>query len=191
MMKNNGRKGLVIAGACLLVAAMVVFFGWQWHINTWADRTKDYVDTICSAIPQPQGAVPESRSDNTMSALWLDGRDFIGILELPDYNSVLPVSGAWGDVSRYPCRFDGSIYDGSLMIGATSQKGQYDFYREISPGDKVCFTDMEGNRYVYYVTDIRYEPRTDRDTLQQTKGELTLFIKNIYALESIVISCSS
>ena len=77
-----------------------------------------------------------------------------------------------------------------MQIGCTSQKGQYDFYRDISVGDSVFFTDMEGNRFSYTVSDIRYEKNAEQSTLQKNDADLTLFIKNVYAFEYIVIYCN-
>jgi hypothetical protein len=99
------------------------------------------------------------------------------------------VGADWGNASRYPCRFSGSIYDSTIRIGATSQKGQYDFYRQISVGDAVFFTDMTGNRYAYAVTDIRYAKHADEASLNRREAALTLFIKNPYGFEYILIFC--
>ena len=106
------------------------------------------------------------------------------------YGSALPVCNTWGLPSRYPCRFSGSIYDGTMQIGATSQAGQYDFFREITVGDSLYFTDMEGNRYAYEVTDLHYEKHADQAALQRNEAALTLFIKNVYALEYLVVFCN-
>ena len=113
------------------------------------------METLRALIPEHQGAVPEKRRDNRAPVLSIDKMDFIGILEMPRYESTLPVSSDWGHLTKYPCRFSGSIYDRTIQIGATSQKGQYDFYREISVGDTVMFTDVEGNRYTYTVTNLQ------------------------------------
>ena len=126
-----------------------------------------------------------------MSVLSIDGTDFIGIIEMPRYESALPVGADWGHLTKYPCRFNGSIYDGTMQIGATSQKGQYDFYRDISVGDQVYFTDMEGNRYTLTVTDLRYEKHADQSTLQKRESALALFIKNVYAFEYLIVYCNA
>lgn len=183
------RKVLIIGGVCLLAAAIVLLFAWQWNIHTSEQKVKEYVSVIRELIPEPQGAIPEERRDNTMSTLSIDGKDFVGILELPRYESVLPVCAEWGKPAKYPCRFSGSIYDRTMQIGSTSQKGQYDFYRDISVGDSVFFTDMAGNSFSYTVTDIRYEKNADQSTLQRKDASLTLFIKNVYAFEYILIYC--
>ena len=192
-MKNqiNGRmqKICTLAGVCLLVVAIGVLIFWQWSIHTSAKKAEYYVNTLHSLMPEPRGAVPEERRDNTMSTLSMDGIDFVGLLEIPRYGSVLPVCADWGIPAKYPCQFYGSIYDRTMQIGGTSQKGQYDFYREIPVGDAIYFTEMEGNRYAYSVTDVRYEKSADQAALQRKDASLTLFIKNIYALDYIIIFC--
>jgi sortase A len=192
-MKNptNGKlqKICILAGICLLVVAIGVLVFWQWQIHDSAEKAAYYVATLRTLMPQPQGAVPEERRDNTMSTLSIDGIDFVGLLEIPRYGSALPVCADWGAPSKYPCQFYGSIYERTMQIGGTSQKGQYDFYREISVGDAIYFTDMEGNRYAYSVTDVRYEKSADQAALQRKDASLTLFIKNIYALDYIIIFC--
>ena len=189
--QKNGviRKVCIIAGACLLIIAIAVLLVWQWTIYTSQAQTQGYVNRIRTIIPVPQGAVPQERRDNTMPAVSIEGTDFVGILEMPRYGSSLPVCADWGSLSKYPCQFRGSIYDRTIQIGGTSQKGQYDFYREISVGDGIYFTDMEGNRYAYEVTDVRYEKNADQAALLQKESALTLFIKNVYAFEYIIIFC--
>jgi len=194
-MKDRKRSGFrrlcLLAGIGLLIAAAVLLVSWQRGIYTSAKRAEAYVQTIRTLIPEPQGAVLAERGSNAMPVLSVEGTDFVGILELPGHGSALPVCADWGQPSRYPCCFRGSIYDGSMQIGGTSQKGQYDFYREISAGDVVFFTDMTGNRYAYEVKEIHYEKRADQDALEREDAALTLFTKNVYAFEYVVIFCDA
>ena len=184
------RNSLIMIGSCLLVASIILLLVWQWNIHTSEQKANAYVSLIRERIPDPQGAVLEERRDNTMAALSIDKIDFVGLLEVPKYASVLPVCADWGNPTKYPCRLGGSVYDGTMQIGGTSQKGQYDFYRDISVGDHIFFTDVEGNRFSYTVSDIRYENNANQSTLQRRDSSLTLFIKNIYAFEYIVIYCN-
>ena len=191
MKESNKRawKLCLWAGVVLVVLATIIMAVWQGSISFWERQSISYVDSIRNLLPEIQNAVPEERRDNAMSILSIDGRDFIGILEMPKFQSALPVGAEYGNISRFPSCFSGSIYDGTLQIGATTQNGQYDFYRDISVGDKVYFTDMEGNQFGLEVKDIRYSTHADQETLQRVDGALTLFIKNIYAFEYVIITC--
>lgn len=182
-------KICVLLGTCLLLVGALLLVFWQWNINYSIQKSETYVETLRNLIPEPQGAVLEERSDNRMPILSVDGEDFVGVLEMPQYDSALPVGADWGNLTKHPCRFSGNIYDSTMQIGATSQKGQYDFYREISVYDTVVFTDMEGNRYTYTVTNLQYESHADQTALNQKEASLTLFIKNVYDFEYLIVSC--
>lgn len=189
-MKKQNNRICVLIGICLFAIAAFVLISWQWGIHKSQQEAAKYVQTIRTLIPEPQSAALEERRDNAMSALSIQGKNFVGVLEMPVFGSSLPVCAEWGNISKYPCRLSGSVYDRTIQIGGTSQKGQYDFYREISVGDSVFFTDMEGNRFSYVVTDIRYEKHADQAALQREDAALTLFIKNIYSFEYIIIFCN-
>jgi sortase A len=192
-MKNQKRSLFqnicLLSGTVMMAAALVTLLFWQWNIHASAKAAGEYVHTLRTLIPEPQGAVPEQRQDNTMAVLSLNGTDFVGILEMPKFGSSLPVGADWGNITRYPCCFSGSVYDGSIRIGATSQPGQYDFFREISVGDSLYFTDMTGNRYSYTVTDIRYAKHANQESPDSREADLTLFLQNVYAFEYIQIYC--
>ncbi len=183
------QKICIIVGVCLIIAAAVTLALWRWNIHNSEKQVQYYVNTLRSLIPEPQAAVPEERRNNTMSVLSVDGIDFVGLLELPRYESVLPVCADWGKTSRYPCHFTGSIYDGTMQLGATTQKGQYDFYRELSVGDTIHYTDVEGNRYTFTITSLCSEKHADQAALQRKEAALTVFIKNIYSFEYLVAFC--
>ena len=182
-------KIFVFLGVCLLLVGALVLICWQWNIYSSIQKTETYVEILRNLIPEPQGAVPEERRDNSMPVLSVDKTDFIGVLEMPRYDSALPISADWGRTTKYPCRFNGSIYDSTMQIGATSQKGQYDFYYDISVGDTVIFTDVEGNRYTYTVTNLKYESHADQTALNREESALTLFIKKVYDFEYLIVYC--
>lgn len=50
---------------------------------------------------------------------------------------------------------------------------------------------MEGNRYAYEVKNLRYEKHADEAALMREDAALTLFIKNVYAFEYIIVFCDT
>lgn len=183
------RKICLLTGIVLMLTAGIMLILWQGNIHNAQRCAASTVDTLRILMPEAHGSVPEARKDNTMPILSLDGTDYIGILEMPVHGSVLPVCAEWKELSRYPSCFGGSIYDRTMQIGGMSQKGQYDFYREISVGDELFFTDMTGSCYAYTVENIRYAQHADQNALNREASDLVLFIKNVYAFEYILIFC--
>ena len=183
------QKICILAGVCLLISAVVILAIWRWNISNSEKQVKYYVNTLRALVRETQNAVPEERRDNTMSVLSIDGTDFVGIIEFPRYESALPVCNDWGKISKYPCRFGGSVYSGNMQIRATTQVGQYDFYRELSVGDTLFYTDVEGNRYTFVITSLCYEKHVDQAALEQKESPITLFIKNIYSFEYLIVFC--
>ena len=99
MKKQSNRivkQACVFVGFFLIVIAVLLPFLWQWGVNSSVQKMEDCVRAIRDLIPEPQSAVPEERRDNTMSVLSLDGTDYVGILEIPRYESTLPVCADWG-----------------------------------------------------------------------------------------------
>ncbi len=184
----NLKKALILVGSVLLAAALLLLCLWQWGINSSAKRLKETVEEICSIIPAPTGAVLEEKLENTMPTLSVNKTDFIGLLEMPRFGLVLPVANNFENTTKHPCKFSGSAYTKNLIIGATTQKGQFDFFREISVGDTLFFTDMQGSRYTYSVTDLRFVKHADQAALTYKDAAITLFIKNIYSFEYLIVS---
>ena len=82
------RKIQIIIGVCLLAAATILLFVWQWNIHASEQKAKEYVSVIRELIPEPQGAVPEEKRDNTMSTLTIDGTDFVGMQTVCSHQSL-------------------------------------------------------------------------------------------------------
>ena len=186
--KINAAKICLWGGMGLLAIAVIVLVAWQWSLHAWQKQAEARVATLREVLPTPQDAVVETRRDNTMPVLAIEGTDFVGLLEIPRFDAALLIAAAWDNPARYPCRLGGSVYDRTLQIGATAQKGQCDFYRELSVGDTLLFTDVAGDRYTLEVTALRYAKHADQAALTREPAALTLFIKNPYAFEYLIVS---
>ena len=188
--KINLRQLCFSAGIILILSAMVWLILWQTSAQKNTEEIKTYIDMLYELIPEPQACVLEPRTNNTMPSLNVKNENFVAIIEVPMNTSSFPVGASWNTNNKYPRRYDGSVYDGSLIIGTTNHKGQFDFVKEITVGNVLYITDMTGNRFSYTVTDIRYSNHADNDALYN-KADLTIFVKNIYALEYIILYCTA
>ncbi len=190
-MKNfNIKRILYICralGILLIVIAVGIFVFWQVSSNYYAKRVHEYVSVLQKITPEPQNALLEDKSNNSMAVVSVEGNDFIGVLEFLANGYVFPVCDDWGNTREFPCRYKGSIYDGSMIIGAVNYKGQIDFVGNIFVGDKAAFTDLLGNCYAYEVKNIKYVKSINDKILDAEAGDIKLFIKNMYSLNEYTV----
>ncbi len=177
---------LLIAGAVLLTSASVILQ------KVASDKSRQTVSKIYSLIPDIQKGVMDDRMNVKMPLLEIDGYDFAGVIEIPAYNSALPVYGGWdkGKISFFPCLYTGSIYDGSLIIGGSGNAGQFDFMNIITEGDYVFITDMTGSRYSYIVTAIEITKDVSAQKLTSAEADLVIFARNTYSANYTVVGCT-
>lgn len=194
MINISNKKITTIAmvlGILLIVSAMITVIFHHVSQNNNKENVQQIVKDIYSLIPDVENAVPEAPADITMPVMEIDGQDFAGIIEVPAYGKTLPVYAGWNKrkLSKFPCRYTGSIYDNSLIIGAVENPGQFDITKLISGGDEVLFTEMTGLRYPYIITDIYMTKDVSTENLISQKADLTLFIKSDYGSDYMLINC--
>ena len=192
-MKKSGllRRISIVLGGVLIAGALILLAWWQVSIGISADKAAKNASLIQQMLGEPEPAVLEERSNNEMPVLSVEGVDFVGLLTFASQDAEIPIRGTWDNQLMYMSRYSGSIYDGSIVIGATTQKGQCDFHRDINVSDTLYFTDMTGKRYAYTVTDIRIRQQVDPAVLQNAEEDLILFIKSLYASEYTILFCDA
>lgn len=194
---NNKRKSkttLVIAilGIVLIVIGVGTLGISRLNQSKAIDNAAETVSTILTLIPEIENGVSGERYNYTMPMLEIDSENYIGIIEIPLYDTRLPICGVWdkNDINKYPCRFTGSAYDGSLVIGGSDNKGQFDFMKLITVGDWVYITDTAGNRFSYTVAEILITDDISAENLCSAEFELTFYARNTFNLKYTVVRCS-
>ena len=123
------RKASLIAGIFLITAALAVFLITEVGIRYRYKTASYYVDSLVSVMPELSEGIPEQRSDDKMATYEVDGLNFAGIIEMPDYTLKLPVYGEWDTAKLriFPCLFSGSANNSDLILGSTSDKDLFGF----------------------------------------------------------------
>ena len=185
------KKLVILLGALLLVAAVGLFLFQQVGAVQASKRAEALLDALYAALPEISQGTPDDRIDVTMPVLEVEGINFAAILEVPMFDCKLPVSSPWSEkkLRSYPCRFYGSLYDGTLIIGGSDQKGQLDFLEQIDIGHKVMVTDMTGARYSYAVYRVDRAGHADAEVLMKEASSLVLFARDSFSLEYIIVRC--
>ncbi len=118
-----------------------------------------------------------SESGGGMTVRMVDGIDYIGIIEIPSLSLQLPIINEWDDAKLKiaPCRYVGSAYMGDLILSGHSYKNHFRYIRNLTPGERVIFTDFEGTRFVYEVTAYEVIGGDDVEGMLSGEWDLSLF----------------
>ena len=121
----------------------------------------------------------------------IDGQNYIGTLQIEALELSLPVISEWS-YSRLqiaPCRYAGSVYMDNMVIAAHNYTSHFGRLKELSQGDAVTFTDIDGNIFRYRVTEI--ETLQPYSVKEMTSGDwdLTLFTCTIGGRTRVTVRC--
>lgn len=124
-----------------------------------------------SEIPAPTPLDPE------MPVVMLDGYEYVGYVEISTLGLKLPVMSEW-DYTRLkvaPCRQFGSSRTDDLVIAAHNYESHFGRLKDLSAGDTVIFTDMEGIVNTYCVEKIETLNPNEVDAVQNSGYDLVLY----------------
>ena len=185
------RKVILILGCLLVLAGLALALVSQMVGKQDAVKARERAMQLLSRIPKTTRGLPHTRQNTVMPVLQLDGVDHVAVLEVPMFDVVLPVVNGWDRsmLRRQPCRYYGSAYDNTLVIGGSDGEGQLAFVSRIDVGMQVLVTDMTGVQFAYRVRVVERSSQADADTLCTEEG-LTLFARNSYGLEYVIVRCT-
>ena len=177
--------GLLVAGSLALLAYSSV------HSAQAQKHNAEVVAQITTILPDRIDGVMDNYSNMEMPAMQIAGEDYIGLLEIPAFGLTLPIGSSWdaGKVTSYPCRFWGTVYDGSLVVGGADQAGQLDCLDQIWDGSVVTVTDMTGSVFRYVVSRVERSKSAQAEVLLDDTADLSLFVRDAYNLEYIIVRC--
>ena len=189
-MRRNGNV-IFLIGCLLVLGSFTLLVFSRLQVSRSAAKAVELDAHLEDILPPRTPGIPEAYTNMEMPAISVNGHDFIGIVEIPAFQTVLPIGSVWdsGTVSSFPCRFWGTVYDGSLILGGADRKGQFDFLDQIQNDDSVLVTDMTGTQFSYRVSDIFRSGSAQADVLLDDSSDLTLFARNARSLEYIIVRC--
>ena len=191
MPKKTGIA-IVTVGAVLILSALLLFFhNRQEDVQAWqeAESLLASVEAAISAQATDAPAVTApNRPDATetpaptpldpeMPVVMLDGYEYVGCVEIPTLGLKLPVMSEW-DYTRLkiaPCRQFGSSRTDDLVIAAHNYESHFGHLKDLSAGDAVTFTDMEGIVNTYCVEKIETLNPNEVDAVQNSRYDLVLY----------------
>ena len=200
-------KIIIIAGS-LLIAASLLLTGYNICDN---QRVKKETGTILERmlpaialdpVPEEGRAVAFAEEEveypdyviapeKEMPVESIDGLDMVGILSLQSLGIELPVCNDWNypNLRKCPCRYVGKAYTDDFVICAHNYDRHFGRLRNLNYGDKITFTDMDGNVFTYQVTEILdLEPHAIEE-MTEGDWDLTLFTCTLGGASRVTVRC--
>ena len=201
-MKNKRGTGLILIGAVFVFAAASLS---AYNIIE-ENNAKTFSENAVSVLEQQivikeetgifenaaETEIPDYilNPDMDMPETEIDGTKYIGTLEIPKIALDLPVISEWSyqSLKIAPCRYFGSAYLDNMVIAAHNYKSHFREIENLSAGDEVVFTDIDGNRFFYSVAAAEVLPPEAVE--EMTSGwDLTLFTCNSAGTFRVAIRC--
>lgn len=187
MVRKVFATSLIAIGACLILISSA-WFGYLRLDSARAERTAEKTVRMLSAaiaeVPAPteiqstdRNLSNESYGAREMKTWEENGIFYLGILEIPDLDLMLPVISQWSEeyAKLAPCRYAGDLYSGDLVLCAHNYESHFGKLADLRCGDRVHFTDVEGNCHIFEVTETETLGAGDTDRMMDGNWELTLF----------------
>lgn len=194
-------------GAALLLGALLLFIHNQSEERTAMEESVNLLPQLVEQISQAQEEAVEETvvlpedlgvpleyldpSAFEMTEVEIDGYGYIGYLLIPSLGLELPIMGDW-DYTRLriaPCRYTGSIRGEDLVLMAHNYASHFGRLSDLSEGDVVSFTDMDGVTTCYEV--VAKDILDPYAVEEMTSGcfDLTLFTCTYGGASRVTVYC--
>lgn len=186
---NKKKRGgfLMAAGLLLIIAAVALV---QYN-REQAKTAGEEAALVLTKLEKATSFTELESPDTDMPMISIDGKDYIGRVKIESAEIDLPILAAWDDNDAWtaPARFVGSAYDDSLVLCGHNMPTHFAPLLDLSPGDEVTFTDVNGNVFHYKVVQIYNLKPTQVTEMVTGDWDLTLFTCTYSGTERVTVRC--
>lgn len=204
-MPKKAGIAIVTLGAVLILSALLLFL-YNRHQDTLAGReaesllsdVESLIENRATEPPaeieteiNPTGQTEEPTIAPELPVVMVNGYEYVGYLEIPLLERKLPVMAEWDydKLEISPCRQLGSSRTDDLVIAAHNYSTHFGRLKELSEGDTVVFTDMDGIVNTYSVEKIEDLDPYDVDTVLNSDYDLVLYTCTVGAKARVTVFC--
>ena len=198
----------VVLGAVLIIIALsaIIINLWQEEMSglnsdhameqLWEQMTVDPVpatpDTPDTPALLPEnGSISDAPEFRPMPEIQVDGISYVGYLSIPALNLELPVisESTEQNLEIAPCRFFGTVYQKDFVIGGHRYRRHFRKLSTLGYGERLSFTDVEGNVYIYEVAECEVLEPNQAEYLCSGDWDLSLFTCTPGGMTRVVLRC--
>ena len=177
---------IIAVGAVLILSALLLLIYNRCEDARAGQEAESLLASVEAAISAQEMAAPNKPEstealslplDPEMPVVTLGGYEYVGYVEIPTLGLKLPVMAEW-DYTRLqiaPCRQFGSSRTDNLVIAAHNYDTHFGKLKELSKGDTVIFTDMEGIVSTYCIEKLETLSPDAVDTVLNSGYDLVLY----------------
>lgn len=137
------------------------------------------------ADPAETEPVPE------LTVTVINGHEYVGYLEIPSLDRTLPVMKLQylQDLQTAPCLQFGSPWTGDAVIAAHNYASHFGPLRDMTGGETIIFTDMNGASISYTVKIVQTIEPTALETVKESPYDLVLYTCTTGGKARVMIGC--
>lgn len=195
--KVRRRFGLVlIIAGLLLIISSAVLVAYNFYTDS---KAAEGIDEILSQLPNEVEVEQSSQSQPDyisnpymeMPIKTINGIDYIGRLSIPNVDLELPIihECTYPNLRIAPCRYNGSVYLDNMVIAGHNYSSTFGKIKQVSVGDSVVFTDIDGNVFNYEVVDMQILFPTAVENMIVGDWDLTLFTCTVGGRTRFTVRC--
>lgn len=195
---NKKRKvgNLLMLSGALLLAIAVALLGFNYYTELNAGKEAEKVIEHFGAENREEDNVflPDYvvNPDMEMPVKVIDGKEYVGKIEIPALDLSLPVISQWsysGSRSA-PCRYSGTPYKNNMVIAGHNYRTHFGSLNDLTEGDEIIFTDAENNVFRYKVLYTEILQKRDVEEMKNADCDLTLFTCNYSGNARVTVRCA-
>lgn len=193
--KAFGILLVCVAFACVAGAAGIVVYNNYEDARAFgaAQAVADTIENDVLELSRDSSFLPDFMLDPTrdMPAVEVDGRRYVGILEIPAIGLTLPVIEDWSypGLKVAPCRYNSTAYQNGFAICAHNYSRHFGKINTLETGNEVFFTDVDGNRFGYVVRETEILQPSDTAKVVYSDWPLTMFTCTLGGQTRFTVRC--
>jgi len=175
------RKYILISAFIIIFGLFSIFLFINIMVNKNIDNNLEVISIFNNLFPM-ENKIESLEFNSNLTNLEIDGKDYVGIINIYDNKLVLPVldkcSNKFINIES-ACRYTN---DGLVILG-TNLNDSFSSYKLYDEGDHIIFTNMLGQNYEYKIDEIK---RVNKINNISFDGDLVIIVKDYYNMEYIL-----
>lgn len=194
---------LMVLGTLLVLSALALFLYNQRESTQAEEAAMEVMPDLVQAINtrvQEAATAPteetlaiavEEAPVKEMTEAKINGYYYIGFVGIPELELELPILTDWSykKLNIAPCRYTGNLYSDNLVLMAHNYPNHFGRLSDLSIGDTVTFTDMDGKTAWFEVVAMDILDPTAVEEMTAGDYDLTLFTCTYGGASRVTVRC--